>query len=51
MVLEGHKAYERHFNDADRLSDAQRNYVETEWRRFKNWYAKWADEGRSAKAA
>ena len=51
MVLEGHKAYERHFNDADRLSDAQRNYVETEWRRFKNWYAKWAAEGRAARAA
>jgi dihydrodipicolinate synthase/N-acetylneuraminate lyase len=51
MVLEGHKAYDRHFNDADRLSDAQRNYVETEWRRFKSWYAKWAAEGRSAKAA
>ena len=51
MVLEGHKAYERHFNDADRLYDAQRNYVETEWRRFKNWYAKWAAEGRAAKAA
>ncbi|MFC5419551.1 dihydrodipicolinate synthase family protein [Bosea eneae] len=51
MVLEGHKAYERHFNDADRLSDAQRNYVETEWRRFKSWYAKWAAEGRTAKAA
>ena len=51
MVLEGHKAYERHFNEADRLSDAQRNYVETEWRRFKSWYAKWAAEGRAAKAA
>ena len=51
MVLEGHKAYERHFNDTDRLSDAQRSYVETEWRRFKSWYAKWAVEGRAARAA
>lgn len=51
MVLEGHGAYERHFNDSDRLSDSQRNYVEAEWRRFKSWYAKWAAEGRAAKAA
>jgi dihydrodipicolinate synthase/N-acetylneuraminate lyase len=51
MVLEGHAAYARHFNEADKLSDAQRNYVESEWRRFKSWYAKWAAEGRAAKAA
>lgn len=51
MVLEGHGAYERHFNESDRLSDSQRNYVEAEWRRFKSWYAKWAAEGRAAKAA
>jgi 4-hydroxy-tetrahydrodipicolinate synthase len=51
MVLEGHAAYGRHFNESDRLSDAQRNYVEAEWRRFKGWYAKWAAEGRAAMAA
>lgn len=51
MVLEGHQAYERHFNESDRLSDAQRNYVEAEWRRFKSWYAKWSAAGRAAKAA
>jgi 4-hydroxy-tetrahydrodipicolinate synthase len=51
MVLEGHGAYERHFNDSDRLSDAQRNYVESEWRRFKGWYANWVAEGRAARAA
>lgn len=51
MVLEGHAAYARHFNESDQLSASQRNYVEAEWRRFKAWYAKWAAEGRAAKAA
>lgn len=51
MVLEGHGAYERHFNESDRLSDSQRNYVEAEWRRFKSWYAKWSAEGRAVRAA
>jgi 4-hydroxy-tetrahydrodipicolinate synthase len=51
MVLEGHKAYDRHFNESDALSPAQKHYVEAEWRRFKSWYAKWSAEGRAAKAA
>lgn len=51
MALEGHAAYARHFNESDQLSASQRNYVEAEWRRFKTWYAKWAAEGRAAKAA
>jgi 4-hydroxy-tetrahydrodipicolinate synthase len=51
MVLEGHGAYERHFNESDRLSASQRNYVEAEWRRFKAWYAKWSAEGRAVRAA
>jgi dihydrodipicolinate synthase/N-acetylneuraminate lyase len=51
MVLEGHGAYERHFNESDRLSASQRNYVEAEWRRFKSWYAKWSAEGRAVRAA
>jgi dihydrodipicolinate synthase/N-acetylneuraminate lyase len=51
MVLKGDKEYTLHFNETDALSDSQRGYVESEWRRFKSWYAKWAAEGRAAKAA
>ena len=41
MVLEGHDAYEGHFNESDRLSDSQREYLNQQWRLFRNWWANW----------
>ena len=45
MVLAGHPEYALHFNKEDALSDSQRNYVETQWTRFKAWYAAWRPAG------
>ncbi|MCB2109633.1 MAG: dihydrodipicolinate synthase family protein [Defluviimonas sp.] len=42
MVLNGEPEYRLHFNEADALSDAQRNYVEAQYRLFRDWYATWA---------
>jgi 1-pyrroline-4-hydroxy-2-carboxylate deaminase len=42
MVLEGDAAYTLHFNEDDALSAAQRNYVESQYRLFKTWYADWS---------
>lgn len=41
MVLEGHAAYERHFNEADRLSDSQREFLHSQWRQFRQWWSAW----------
>ena len=41
MVLEGNPEYEHHINPADRLSDAQREFLRTQWQLFRNWYANW----------
>lgn len=45
MTLEGHKGYELHFNESDELTPAQRNYVEAQHKRFKDWYARWSKQG------
>lgn len=42
MVLEGDASYTLHFNEDDALSAAQRNYVESQYRLFKTWYADWS---------
>lgn len=42
MTLEGHKGYEHHFNASDALSASQKNYVTSQYRLFKDWYAAWA---------
>ena len=42
MVLNGDKEYTLHFNETDVLSDAQRNYAETQYTLFRNWYANWS---------
>ncbi|TPW28665.1 dihydrodipicolinate synthase family protein [Pararhizobium mangrovi] len=44
MVLNGEKEYELHFNETDRLSDAQRTYVEAQYALFLRWYAAWNEE-------
>lgn len=44
MVLNGDSEYELHFNESDKLSDAQRNYVEQQYALFRNWYADWSQQ-------
>lgn len=41
MVLEGNSEYEHHFNPSDKLSPSQRHFLETEWKRFRNWWSNW----------
>ncbi|WP_437880690.1 dihydrodipicolinate synthase family protein [Pseudomonas sp. LRF_L74] len=42
MVLNGDQEYALHFNETDVLSDAQRNYAETQYALFRQWYANWS---------
>lgn len=42
MTLEGHAAYELHFNPRDTLSASQKHYVQTQHQLFKRWYASWS---------
>ena len=42
MVLAGDDEYALHFNEDDRLTDAQRNYVEAQYRLFCAWYESWS---------
>ena len=41
LFLDGESEYELHFNKADRLSDAQRSFVESQYSLFKSWWANW----------
>ncbi|WP_299861326.1 dihydrodipicolinate synthase family protein [uncultured Hoeflea sp.] len=43
MVLNGDAEYALHFYETDALSDSQRNYVESQYRLFKTWYAGWSE--------
>lgn len=47
MVLNGDTEYTLHFNETDALSPAQRNYAETQYTLFRNWYAQWSRHNRS----
>ena len=42
MVLEGHPEFEHHFNSADRLSDSQRQFLQTQWQLFRTWWSNWS---------
>ncbi|TDH38527.1 dihydrodipicolinate synthase family protein [Pseudohoeflea suaedae] len=42
LVLNGESEYELHFNETDALDDAQRNYVEAQYKLFRTWYAEWS---------
>ena len=42
LVLLGDDAYRLHFNETDRLSDSQRNYVEQQFNLFRTWYTDWS---------
>ena len=41
MVLEGHSAYEHHFNPTDALSPSQRAFLHQQWSLFKAWWSEW----------
>ena len=41
MVLEGYAEYEYQLNPTDRLSSSQQAYLDTQWRRFRAWWAGW----------
>nr|WP_288454194.1 dihydrodipicolinate synthase family protein [uncultured Pseudomonas sp.] len=48
MVLGGDQEYALHFYETDALSDAQRNYAETQYTLFRQWYANWSVENNIA---
>ncbi|MCR5943743.1 dihydrodipicolinate synthase family protein [Ochrobactrum sp. XJ1] len=45
MVVTGNPEYELHFNETDKLSDAQRGYCEAQLKLFQTWYAEWNKQG------
>lgn len=45
MVLNGEEEYRLHFNETDALTDAQRNYAESQYELFRTWYRNWSQQG------
>ncbi|MCT4557242.1 MAG: dihydrodipicolinate synthase family protein [Pelagimonas sp.] len=45
LVLNGEDEYRLHFNETDVLSDAQRNYCESQYTLFRAWFADWSAQG------
>ncbi|MCV0427590.1 MAG: dihydrodipicolinate synthase family protein [Roseibium sp.] len=45
MVLNGDEEYRLHFNETDALTDAQRHYIEDQYKLFNSWYADWSRQG------
>ncbi|MBI1495030.1 dihydrodipicolinate synthase family protein [Halocynthiibacter styelae] len=45
LVLNGEEEYRLHFYETDELSDAQRNYCETQYALFNAWFADWSKQG------
>lgn len=41
IVLEGHGEFEHQLNSEDRLSDSQREFLDAQWRLFKDWWSRW----------
>ncbi|MDB4520180.1 dihydrodipicolinate synthase family protein [Akkermansiaceae bacterium] len=41
MVLEGHGAYLHQIYGNDQLSPSQKQFLHTQWRLFRNWWANW----------
>jgi 4-hydroxy-tetrahydrodipicolinate synthase len=41
MVLEGNPEYEHHINSSDALSRSQRDDIEAEWKKFRDWWKDW----------
>lgn len=44
MVVAGDANYSLHFNETDQLTDAQRNYAETQYHLFRRWFDTWVKE-------
>ena len=44
MALNGDTEYRLHFNEADVLTGAQRNYAEAQYALFRTWYAEWSQQ-------
>lgn len=42
MVLEGHSVYEYQINEFDKLTARQSDFLKTQWRQFRNWWAQWS---------
>lgn len=42
LVLNGDEDHRLHFNEDDALTDAQRGYVEAQYKLFKDWYGAWS---------
>ena len=43
LVLNGESEYQLHFNESDALSPSQRNFAESQYTLFKNWWADWKE--------
>jgi 4-hydroxy-tetrahydrodipicolinate synthase len=41
MVLEGHPEYEHHIHSSDALSASQREFLQSQWKQFRNWWTGW----------
>ncbi|MEN8846971.1 MAG: dihydrodipicolinate synthase family protein [Akkermansiaceae bacterium] len=41
MVLEGHSAYEHQIYADDKLSPSQKQFLHSQWRLFRDWWANW----------
>jgi len=41
MVLAGNPEYAHHINSSDSLSRSQKDHIEAEWRRFRDWWDDW----------
>lgn len=41
LTLVGDADYQHHFNESDKLSDSQRNFVESQLKAFQSWWASW----------
>ena len=41
MVLQGHQAFEGHFNESDSLSPSQKSFATKQLELFKTWWSKW----------
>jgi len=44
MVVAGDENYSLHFNETDQLTDAQRNYAESQFHLFRRWFENWIKE-------
>jgi 4-hydroxy-tetrahydrodipicolinate synthase len=41
MVLEGHSEYGHHIHSSDALSASQREFLQSQWEQFRNWWDSW----------